>query len=141
MHLRTAIRQGVRACSTHVTNALRNIQICTVDSMKGSQRDVVIFSTTRSNNKSKVRFTRDYRRLNVSVSWTRYFNVIIADYSTISTRGSRTGNMKGIKELEIIYSMYARNEQPGARMAKAVLLNEGEAVSYTHLTLPTTSRV
>ena len=126
-HLRTAIRGGVPACRTHVTNALRNIQICTVDSMQGSQRDVVIFSTTRSNEDSKVGFTQDYRRLNVSVSRARYLNIVIADYKTISTTGSRTGNKKGIKELEFIYKMCARNEQPGARMAQAVLQNGGAA--------------
>ena len=35
--------------------------------------------------------------------------------------------MKWIKELESIYSICARNEQLGARMAKVVLLNGGEA--------------
>jgi len=125
-HLRQSIRASVRACNTQIRFALRNIQICTVDAMQGSQRDVVIFSTTRSNDKSRVGFTQDSRRLNVSVSRARYLNIIVGDYKTINTVGSRTGNRTGIRELEQIYHMCARNEQPSARLAKAISVGNGE---------------
>ena len=105
---------------------MKNIQICKVDAVQGSQRDVVIFSTTRSNDKSRVGFTQDSRRLNVSVSRARYLNIIVGDYKTINTVGSRTGNRTGIRELEQIYHMCARNEQPSARLAKAISVGNGE---------------
>ena len=93
------------------------------DAMQGSQRDVVIFSTTRSNDKSRLGFTQDSRRLNVSVSRARHLNIIVGDYKTIDTVRSRTGNSgnrTGMRELEQIYHMCARNEQPSARLAKAI---------------------
>ena len=122
-HPRQSIRASVRACNTQVRFALRNIQICTVDAMQGAQRDVVIFSTTRSNDKSRLGFTQDSRRLNVSVSRARHLNIIVGDYKTIDTVRSRTGNSgnrTGMRELEQIYHMCARNEQPSARLAKAI---------------------
>lgn len=51
----------------------------TVDSMQGAERDVVIFSSIRSNDEGVVGFISNRRRLNVAVSRARRLLVVIGD--------------------------------------------------------------
>lgn len=102
------------------TRRRRNIMVCTVDSMQGSQRDVVIFTTTRSNREGKVGFVREPKRLNVSVSRARKLNIIITDHSTIDKRG-RYNSIFGIQSFCEIYETCATGRHDGARLAKVTL--------------------
>lgn len=62
------------------------VQVTTVDSMQGAEKDIVIFSTTRSNKNVSVGFLKDWRRLNVAVTRGKKLVVIIADLSTVEDR-------------------------------------------------------
>ena len=95
----------------------RDVKVCTVDSMQGSQRDVVIISITRSNDLGGVGFVRNTRRLNVSLTRARFLNIVIADYSTIRVTGRRKGY--GIPSLASIYTKcLARGEDNNACVAQ-----------------------
>ena len=74
--------RDVRQLRNQPVRRAYNITVSTVDAMQGSQRNIVIFSATRSNLRNEVGFVSDLRRLNVSVSRARYLNIIIADSDT-----------------------------------------------------------
>lgn len=59
-----------------------NITVGTMDSIQGSKRNIVTLSTTKRNLRNEVGFVSNLRRLNVSVSRSRYSNIVIADSST-----------------------------------------------------------
>jgi len=63
-----------------------NIHISTVDSMQGSERDIVIVSLTRANRYQDVGFSINPKRLNVSVSRARKLNIIICNRNTFESR-------------------------------------------------------
>ena len=119
-NLSTTLQQNLPG-HNHLQNRMRrNITVCTVDSMQGSQRDVVIFTTTRSNRQGRVGFVREPQRLNVSVSRARKLNIIIADHGTIDKRG-RQGTIFGIESFTDIYECCATGRFEGARLARATL--------------------
>ena len=60
------------------------VLVDTCDSMQGDQRDVVIFSATRSNTDQSVGFVERPNRLNVAISRARKLLIIVADMSTLS---------------------------------------------------------
>jgi len=55
------------------------IEIATVDSFQGQERDAVVYSTVRSNRDRRIGFLRDYRRINVALSRARDLLIIIGD--------------------------------------------------------------
>lgn len=55
------------------------IEIATVDSFQGSECDVVVYSTVRSNSERRIGFLKDRRRINVALSRARDLLVIIGD--------------------------------------------------------------
>ena len=60
------------------------IEINTVDSFQGQERDIVYISLVRSNSDGKIGFLDDIRRMNVAMTRARKKLVIIGDSSTIS---------------------------------------------------------
>ena len=96
------LRGQVQQATTAIQWARRDIKVCSVDSMQGSQRSVVIFSTTRSNAGGATGFVKDMRRLNASITRARYLDIIIADSKTMDTRGGEFG--KGADLLRQVYN-------------------------------------
>ena len=62
-----------------------DIKIETVDSFQGQERDIVIFSSVRSNIYSEIGFLNDIRRLNVALSRAKYACFIIGNRITLSS--------------------------------------------------------
>jgi len=61
-----------------------DIDVNTVDSFQGSQKDMIWISLVRSNEKREIGFLTDIRRMNVAMTRARLELVIIGDSSTIS---------------------------------------------------------
>ena len=59
------------------------IDINTVDSFQGQERDRVYISLVRSNEKGEIGFLKDYRRMNVAMTRARKKLIIIGDSATI----------------------------------------------------------
>lgn len=70
----------------------KNILISTVDGFQGQERDMIIISCVRSNDKNEIGFLKDYRRMNVAMTRARKKLVIIGDSATL-------GNDQFYKEL------------------------------------------
>ena len=60
---------------------LRDLQctVATVDSFKGSEIDIVIFSCVRINEDGNVGFFNNFKRCNVSISPAKYSLIVIGD--------------------------------------------------------------
>ena len=77
------------------------IDIGTVDSFQGSDRDYIIYDSVRSSKGlGNIKFISDEKRLNVSLSRAKELLIIIADSKFLSAAGK--GNSKWPELLEII---------------------------------------
>jgi len=60
-----------------------SVEVATVDSIQGRDRDIVLYSTVRSNPTGRLGFLRDRRRLNVALSRAREALLIVGDIGTL----------------------------------------------------------
>lgn len=60
------------------------IEIDTVDSFQGNEKDIIIYSTVRSNKTGNIGFLEEPKRLNVSFSRAKYWLIIIGDIDFLS---------------------------------------------------------
>ncbi|TPP67167.1 putative NAM7-nonsense-mediated mRNA decay protein [Fasciola gigantica] len=61
-----------------------NVEISTVDGYQGREKDYIILSCVRSNQKRNMGFLKDPRRLNVALTRARYGLILIGDPNTLS---------------------------------------------------------
>ncbi|KAJ8091832.1 hypothetical protein PM082_021068 [Marasmius tenuissimus] len=73
---------------TSLLRPLGPIEIGTVDGMQGREKDAVIISLVRSNEKKEVGFLSEKRRLNVAMTRAKRHLCVVGDSSTVS-RGSK----------------------------------------------------
>jgi len=59
------------------------MDINTIDSFQGQERDVIYISLVRSNEKGEIGFLKDYRRMNVAMTRARKKLVVIGDSATL----------------------------------------------------------
>lgn len=60
------------------------ISVNTVDGFQGQERDVIVISLVRSNDRGQIGFLRDLRRMNVAMTRARMKLIIIGDAPTLS---------------------------------------------------------
>ncbi|VEV56251.1 DNA replication ATP-dependent helicase/nuclease DNA2, putative [Plasmodium vinckei vinckei] len=65
-------------------NDYKKIEISTVDSFQGREKEIVIFSLVCSNYFKNIGFLKDYRRLNVAITRAKRHIVIVGNSNTIS---------------------------------------------------------
>lgn len=61
------------------------VEVQTIDSFQGQERDIIIISLTRSNESGEIGFLKEYRRLNVAMTRARKSLWIIGDSATLAT--------------------------------------------------------
>jgi len=59
---------------SHIVNIVNKLQIATVDSFQGHEKEFIIFSCVRNNADNKIGFLSDKRRLNVALTRAKWFN-------------------------------------------------------------------
>ncbi len=70
-----------------------SIEIATIDAFQGRDRDIVLYSTVRSNKEGSLGFLRDRRRLNVALSRAREALLLVGDTWTLERgRGGPRGH-------------------------------------------------
>ena len=70
----------------------RGLEISTVDGFQGREKEIIILSLVRSNQKNQVGFLSDKRRLNVAITRPRRMLIVIGDIDTI-TNGNESENL------------------------------------------------
>ena len=61
----------------------RHISVNTVDAFQGQERDVMILSMVRANEKGQIGFLADQRRMNVAITRARYKVIIVGNATTL----------------------------------------------------------
>lgn len=61
-----------------------DIDISTIDSFQGQERDIICISLVRSNDEGNIGFLKDYRRINVALTRARKMLIVIGDSATLS---------------------------------------------------------
>lgn len=60
------------------------LEIASIDSFQGREKDFILISTVRSNHYQNLGFLTDFRRLNVSITRARQALIIIGDASVLT---------------------------------------------------------
>lgn len=61
------------------------VMINTVDSFQGQEKDIIIVSTVRSNNRKDIGFMKDERRVNVALTRGRHLLIVVGNGNTIGS--------------------------------------------------------
>ena len=61
-----------------------NIDISTIDSFQGQERDIICISLVRSNDEGSIGFLKDYRRINVALTRAKKMLIVFGDSATLS---------------------------------------------------------
>ena len=61
-----------------------DVEVKTVDGFQGGEKEIIIMSTVRSNEKGKLGFLEDLRRLNVAITRAMKKLIIIGDIETLN---------------------------------------------------------
>ncbi|WP_018249299.1 IGHMBP2 family helicase [Orenia marismortui] len=81
------------------------IEISTIDAFQGREKEIIILSLVRSNNKAKIGFLRDIRRLNVSLTRAKRKLIIIGDSSTVTVHPTYDNLIEYIKSNGYYYDL------------------------------------
>jgi serine/threonine protein kinase len=85
-----------------------SIEIATIDAFQGRDRDIVLYSTVRSNKEARIGFLKDRRRLNVALSRARQLLILVGDLWTLE-RG-HTGS-EGNPYQELVHYLYTHPDE------------------------------
>ena len=109
------------------------INIASVDSFQGKEKDFIIINTVRSNSKNMIGFLKDIRRLNVSLTRARHGLIIIGDAHCLSKSIGEKANKYSIWRYLIQYYQklgvivdYIEGEKEEKMFKQTKIINEEE---------------
>lgn len=88
----TPYQAQVTLLSSLLRPSMPDLEIGSVDGMQGREKEAVVLSLVRSNDKREVGFLKDKRRLNVAMTRARRHLCVVGDSSTIQHGGKYLKN-------------------------------------------------
>jgi hypothetical protein len=85
--------QVANLCNKIPYDEYKGLEISTVDGFQGREKEIIILSLVRSNQKHQVGFLSDRRRLNVAITRPRRMLVVIGDIDTITNDEGENNNL------------------------------------------------
>ncbi|WP_194777603.1 AAA domain-containing protein [Pararhodonellum marinum] len=82
------------------------VQIDTIDGFQGQERDLMIISLVRSNDKGEIGFLADIRRMNVALTRAKRKLVVIGDSSTLSQNAFYAAFLDYVEANQLYESVY-----------------------------------
>lgn len=82
------------------------IQVHTIDSFQGQEKDIIYISLVRSNSAQQIGFLGDIRRLNVAMTRAKKKLVVIGDSATIGEHDFYKGFLDYVSELDAYHSVW-----------------------------------
>jgi superfamily I DNA and/or RNA helicase len=97
-----------RSQAEHIADSIGSIgiEISTVDSFQGREKDCIIISLTRSNADQKIGFLSEERRLNVAMTRARFKLIIIGDSTTITSYPIFKAMIEYFQKINAYHSIY-----------------------------------
>lgn len=83
-----------------------SIQINTIDSFQGQEKDIIYISLTRSNAEQHIGFLSDVRRMNVAMTRAKKKLIVIGDSSTIGQHSFYKGFLDYIESIDQYHSVW-----------------------------------
>ncbi|KAK5963217.1 RNA helicase PWA37_004928 [Arxiozyma heterogenica] len=77
----------INGIQSHTVNIINGLQVATVDSYQGHEKNFIIFSCVRSNKENKIGFLMDKRRLNVALTRSKYGLILVGNDSVLERGG------------------------------------------------------
>ncbi|NGM72235.1 AAA domain-containing protein [Sphingobacterium sp. SGL-16] len=82
------------------------LQIHTIDSFQGQEKDVIYISLTRSNSLQQIGFLSDIRRMNVAMTRAKKKLIVIGDSGTVGQHSFYKGMLDYVTELNNYHSVW-----------------------------------
>jgi hypothetical protein len=83
-----------------------DLMISTIDSFQGEERDIVILSTVRGNEKGAVGFLRDEGRRCVAISRARRALIIVGNAETVQNAAGWGTYLHRMREMNLVWDMF-----------------------------------
>ncbi|KAA6359538.1 MAG: putative Regulator of nonsense transcripts 1 [Streblomastix strix] len=90
----------------------RKVQVASVDSFQGKEKDFIIFSCVRSNKKNEIGFLKDIRRLNVAITRARCGLIILGNAYVLSYNQLWNNFLVHLKERNCLVQGTFNNYKP-----------------------------
>ncbi|WP_297435973.1 IGHMBP2 family helicase [Thermococcus sp.] len=90
------------------------VEIKTVDGYQGREKEVIVLSFVRSNERGELGFLKDLRRLNVSLTRAKRKLILIGDSSTLSAHPTYKRLIEFVRERETIADAKELTEPPAS---------------------------
>lgn len=82
------------------------IQVHTIDSFQGQEKDIIYISLTRSNSSQQIGFLSDMRRMNVAMTRAKKKLIVIGDSATVGQNPFYKGFLDYVTELNHYHSVW-----------------------------------